>query len=792
MKKINTSRQLGIVLIIIAVFLRLSLTNLQRADAALNLTDYLSFINLPSIEAETISRDGFSLGFYYGLMSFAIAYNLFFKRAFKDKSYGFYVLYLLTHLLFFSVANARFEDYFWLDSSGWHRFIFTLTLGLNLLAFILFNTKLFYTKYLVPRWHFAMKLLVAIAPSIALLTPFVNGSVIQTILLIITLVTHATIFGVTLLVWKEGYPLKPKFFLAQLLLILTAFVFNLVTLGLLSHTLTWLFLASVLFFSLALADRLNEVMKETREAQSKFFRQQAETIAINKELNFALQKAYEQLEKKVEKRTTELNKAKIDAEIANQTKSRFIANISHELRTPLNGILGYAQLLQRDPNLDRKQKEAMDTIYKCGFHLLALINDILDISQIQANHMKLYPKDFNFGECLADVVNIIRLRAAQKNLTFNYQGSPELPRTVYADEKRLRQVLLELLDNAIKFTEKGHVSLVTEVLETGSKNQLSQPTKVKIRFQIEDTGIGMTPEQLTKLFLPFEQLDNLAQKAEGTGLGLAISQRLIGMMGGDIHVESIPDKGTVISFELELQLSSAILVKPKAKKIFDTGNIIGFKGEKKKVIVVDNNRENLTFLGNLLASWGFIVTQANNGLEAVEKIKKFQPDLIIIDIFMSAISGLEIIRELRQIPEFKNVVILASSARGYNSEETLSLEAGANDFISKPIKIEELVEKLQANLRLEWLYKKTENPTEILEEQQTDSSDTLDSPEILLPPAAELQEIINAARIGDIDRIETEATRLRQLDVAYIPFADKIAELAGEFNDTEILHLVNG
>lgn len=791
MKTLNISRKLGILLVILAVFWRLSSTNLEGAEAAVNLTDYLSFINLPSIEAGKISQEchGFSLGFYYGLMSIAIAYNLFFQRAFRDKSYGFYVLYLLTHVLFFSFANGRFEDYLWLDRPGWKSFIVALTLGLNLLAFLLFNAKFFYTKYLVPQWHFAMKLLVAIAPSLALLTPFISASVTKTILLIITLVTYGTIFGVTLLVWKEGYPLKPYFFLAQLLLILAAFISNLVTFGLLPLSLTWLFLASVLFFSLALVERLNEILKETRQAQSKFFHKQAEAIAINKDLNLALQKAYEKLEKKVEKCSAELNKAKIDAEIANQTKNRFIANISHELRTPLNGILGYAQILQRDPNLDPKQKEGMDTIYKCGFHLLALINDILDISQIQAKQMKLYPKDFNFGECLADIVNIIRLQATQKNLAFNYQGSPELPRTVYADEKRLRQVLLELLDNAIKFTEKGHVSLIIEVLETAQKIQWSQLPTVKISFQIEDTGIGMTPEQLTKLFLPFEQLDNLAQKAEGTGLGLAISQRSIGMMGGDIHVESIPDKGTVISFELELQLSSAILVKPKAKKILDPGNIIGFKGEKKKVTVVDNNREHLSFLTNLLASWGFIVTQANNGLEGLEKIKEFKPDLIITDIFMSAMNGLEMIRKLRQVKEFKNVVILASSARGYNSEEKLSLDAGANDFIPKPIKIEELLEKLQANLRLKWLYKQIENPTETLEEQPTDSSN---SSEMLLPPAAELQAIINAARIGDIDRIQTEATRLRQLDVAYIPFAEKIAELAGEFNDTAILRIVNG
>ncbi|NEP41433.1 MAG: response regulator, partial [Okeania sp. SIO2H7] len=624
---------------------------------------------------------------------------------------------------------------------------------------------------------------------ITVLSPLIFPSVTPSIWLIFTLLTYSIIFSVTLLVWKQGYPLKPHFFLAKLLLIIAALISNLVPLGLFlqpldfpSKYLTWLFLPSAFLFSLALADRLNVIIKEKAEAQSKFFREQAEAISLNRELNLALQKAYDELEKKVEKRSGELNKAKLEAEVANQSKSRFIANISHELRTPLNGILGHAQLLQRYPNIEPKQKEAIDAIYKCGFHLLALINDILDISQIQANQMKLYPKDFNFGECLAEIVNLFRLRATKKNLVFNYEGSPELPSAVYADEKRLRQVLIELLDNAIKFTQTGQVTLTVEVLEMNKEKPPLAPET--IHFEIEDTGIGMTPEQLTKLFLPFEQLDNLAQKAEGTGLGLAISQRLVRMMGGEIYVNSTPDRGTIIGFELEIKPSSVILVKPKGKKILDAANIVGFKGEKRKVMVVDDNLEHLAFLTNLLTSWGFTVSEAKDGKEALEKIQEHQPDLIITDIFMSVMDGLELIKNIRENKDFKKVFIFASSAIGINSQENSSLEAGANDFIAKPIKVEELLEKLQANLRLEWVYKSTENPEEIIEEQATNSS------EMVVPPAAELQEIVSAARIGDIDRIETEATRLRQLDIAYIPFADKIAELAGEFNDTEIVRLV--
>ncbi|MDY6802538.1 MAG: ATP-binding protein [Cyanobacteriota bacterium] len=737
----------------------------------------------------SLETDGFFLGFYYGLMLITIAYSCFLQQAFRDNICSLYVLYLLTHISFFSFANGVFKEYWWFHTPWWNSFIVPLTLGLNLLAFLLLNAKLFYSKDLSAPWHFAMKVLMAIASFIALLSPFAPFAFPKTLLLIITILTYGTIFVVTLLAWKQGSFLKPYFLLAQLLLIIAGLISNLVPLEFLplnfpSKYLTLLYLAAVLFFSLANAYRLNAIMKEKAEAQSKFLCKQAEAIYQTQELNLTMQKTYEQLEKKVEKRTAELNKAKLDAEIANQTKSRFIANISHELRTPLNGILGYAQILQREADIDPAQKEAIDTIYKCGFHLLALINDILDISQIQGNQMTLYPKDFNLGECMAEVVNTVRPRAIQKKIAFNYQDNPELPKAVYADEKRLRQALLELLDNAIKFTEKGHVTFTVEVLETAAKTKSSQLAAEKIRFQIEDTGIGMTPEQLTRVFLPFEQLDNLPHKAEGTGLGLVISQKLIQMMGGDIDVKSSREKGTVVSFELELQLSSTILLKPKPEKIVNSANIVGFKGDKNKITAIDDNQEALSFLVDILESWGFIVSQANNGKEGLEAIGKIKPDLIIADMFMSVMDGLEMIKILRQAKEFDDVVIVTSSARGYNYEQQLSLEAGANDFIAKPIKIEELLEKLQANLDLEWIYKSSENTAETTEYLPADSS------EIVLPPAAELEVIINAARIGDIYRIEEEANRIRQLDVAYITFADKIAELAGEFNDLEILGLV--
>ncbi|MEG4517999.1 MULTISPECIES: ATP-binding protein [unclassified Microcoleus] len=498
----------------------------------------------------------------------------------------------------------------------------------------------------------------------------------------------------------------------------------------------------------------------------------------------ALEKTNLELENRVEERTLELKEAKVAADTANHAKSEFLANMSHELRTPLNGILGYAQIMERDKTTTPKQKDAIQIIHQCGSHLLTLINDILDISKIEASKMDLDTSSFNFSSFLMGVVEMCRIRAEQKEITFNYQVLNQLPNAVNADEKRLRQVLINLLGNAIKFTEKGGVIFKVGVIGEGEDSDQSPLTK--IRFHIQDTGVGMTPEQLEKIFLPFEQVGNSQQKAEGTGLGLAIAQKIVQMMGGEIKVESILGQGSIFYLDLELTESSEYI---EQTSINNSLHLKGFKGNKNKILLVDDRFENRGFLINLLEPLGFQIMEACNGTEGLAKAAEFYPDLIITDLVMPVMDGFEMSRRLRQSPEFKDVILIASSASVFNFDRQNSHEAGCNEFLSKPIDVDELLEVLKNYLQLEWIY---DQPADLENEQREGFTNLLNVPsgELVIPPSTELVALFNAARIGDIEVVEQEANRLKQIDGNYLPFANKILQFAKNFEEKELLAFV--
>ncbi len=248
-------------------------------------------------------------------------------------------------------------------------------------------------------------------------------------------------------------------------------------------------------------------------------------------------------------RTAQLAKTNEKLKAANKAKSEFFTNMSHELRTPLNSILGFAQVLQRADNLIPEHKECLDIIYQSGNHLLTMINDILDLSKIEPGKIQLTPKDLPLPEFLEMVVEILRVKAEEKGIYLRYQSTSELPTVIHADEKRLRQVLINLLGNAIKFTEKGGVTFKVEMKHV---KESSPYPEAKIRFEIADTGIGIAPDQFEKIFLPFEQVGNSRHKTEGTGLGLAISQKIVQMMGSTLQVKSQPGEGSVFWMDLDL------------------------------------------------------------------------------------------------------------------------------------------------------------------------------------------------------------------------------------------------
>ncbi len=465
----------------------------------------------------------------------------------------------------------------------------------------------------------------------------------------------------------------------------------------------------------------------------------------------------------------QLMKAKEQAESANRAKSRFLASMSHELRTPLNAILGYTQIFSRDTNLNETQKAGIDTIKHSGEHLLTLISDILNLSKIEKQKIEIYPTVINLPGFLSTIEEIIKVRTEYKKIGFAYETSSNLPVGIIADEPRLRQLLLNLLDNAVKYTNTGQVLFRVKVLSHRKNNGSNKHDEFcVIRFEVIDTGIGISPDQLEKIFAPFKQVEEIPLY-EGMGLGLPISRQLSQLMGGEIRVESTVSSGSRFWCDLTFRIADIAISKEYLERIIN-----GYNGLRKKILVIDDRSLNRSLLVEWLTPLGFEVGEAEDTTQALKLTEEMHPHLILIDLSILNKYGFQITESIRKNTEFSDIIIIGMSESTYKISMDLYKNAGFNNFLLKPIDFNKFADLLKTYLHLEWTYEKApEGKPDI-------------SKQIIPPPAEELDFLHELILRGDIRQINYRAKHIEKLGAQYIPFARKLSSLAQGFQERAI------
>ncbi len=473
----------------------------------------------------------------------------------------------------------------------------------------------------------------------------------------------------------------------------------------------------------------------------------------------------------------ELCQARDDAEAATRAKSAFLASMSHELRSPLNGVLGYAQLLQMDNRLVDDQLHDINVIYHSGQHLLNMINEILDLSKIEAGKMELQIEQLLLREMIEQIGGMLATKAADKQIDFSWKVNADVPNIITADPVRLQQILLNLLSNAIKFTDKGgvqcHIGLAEgEDIPSG---------KARIRFTVSDTGRGIAEKDIGKLFTPFEQIEARRGDAKGTGLGLAISRRLVELMNGRLQVNSRVNEGSTFWFELVVQ--AAVKTEMALPGQESRPIICGVGSPAPRILIVDDVSLNRDLLADVLTPLGFIIEQADGGQDAIEKVPIFQPHLIYMDLRMPQMDGFETTAVLRQLNLTPDPIIIAISASAFTEDKQKSLDAGCDAFLAKPMEVTPLLLQLEKLLGdgWEWQYPEEGDEEEIV---------AADTQAMILPPAEIAEAIYTAAIIGDIRAVHEHITKLEQMEAMYHPIAAQLARLAEQYQSQEIMDLL--
>ncbi|MEG3902959.1 PAS domain S-box protein [Microcoleus sp. B4-C5] len=482
------------------------------------------------------------------------------------------------------------------------------------------------------------------------------------------------------------------------------------------------------------------------------------------------------------------------AEAANLAKSTFLANMSHELRTPLNVILGFAQVMTHDPSLTPNQKEDLQTIRRSGDHLLSLINDVLDLSKIESGHCTVEESGLDLIALLHSLRNMLAQRASSKGLDLCFEIAPEVPQFMLVDAQKLRQVLLNLLSNAIKFTDRGSITLQVSIEADGTGALTT--TRQILQFVVADTGVGIAPIELSTIFDAFVQAQAGRRSIGGTGLGLTISRKLLELMGGKISVSSTLGQGSTFTFTLPVSPISGVNVTPEENNRLVIGLAPGQPDH--RILVVDDQAENRLLMVRLLTQLGLEVKEATNGQQAVQIWQQWQPDLTWMDIRMPVLDGYEATKQIRAMEDGQNSIIIALTAQASQSDRTLALAAGCNDYISKPFREQTLFLKMAQYLGLEYVYEEEETEKG---ERGTDCfpsyfcsvasgvPDSLDPMLLATLPKEWVVELEDAALCGDDFAI---VELVAQLSSDLAQFGTHLTELAHQYQFEKILNLIQG
>ena len=465
-------------------------------------------------------------------------------------------------------------------------------------------------------------------------------------------------------------------------------------------------------------------------------------VQIGNQLGVALQQA--QLLAQTQRQSQALQEAVIIADAANRAKSEFLANMSHELRTPLNAILGFTQVMSHDRDLSTEHQQNLAIINRAGEHLLNLINDILEMSKIEAGRITLNLNSFDLIRLLENLEEMLRFRATSKGLELVFEYTSHLPQYIQVDESKLRQVLLNLLGNAIKFTDTGRVTLRVGMGEQGSRGageqgriinpQCPMANAQSLTFEVQDTGRGIAPQEINLLFEAFGQTETGRKSQQGTGLGLAISRKYVQLMGGDISVTSTIGQGSKFIFDIQIGLATVSeiqiqQIRPQVISLAPTQS-------EYRILVVDDSTDSRLVLMKILTSIGFVVQEAINGIEAIALWQTWQPHLILMDMRMPIMDGYEATRVIKtreetsiqntksQISNWKTIII-ALTANAFEEQREAIIKAGCDDYINKPFREEELLEKLSEYLGVQYIYQEESYQLTNLKQQRPKSMLTL-------------------------------------------------------------------